>query len=73
MADISCAMPAATLESDLVYLVDLKWLMAGHGLWLDIPRLRHDPAYVRAALDSAQSLPSELIRRSAQRVLSPLL
>ncbi|MFM2065864.1 MAG: hypothetical protein RLZZ584_773 [Pseudomonadota bacterium] len=59
-------------DSDLLTLVDLKWLMAGYGQWLDLPRLRRDDGYARAALHQAQGLPSELIRRVAQRVIHRL-
>ncbi|MEY4748314.1 MAG: hypothetical protein RIQ60_528 [Pseudomonadota bacterium] len=55
-------------DSDLAGLADLKWLMAGHGEWLDLPRLRRDDGYARAALDEAQQLPSELIRQVARRM-----
>jgi hypothetical protein len=67
------AQPSATVASDLVSLVDLKWLMAGHGLWVDIPRLMHDRVYVQHTFDTAQGLPSELIRLSARRSLTPLM
>jgi hypothetical protein len=59
-------------DSDLAGLVDLKWLMAGYGEWLDLTRLRRDDSYARAALDDAQRLPSELIRRVACRIRSKL-
>jgi hypothetical protein len=55
-------------DSDLLALVDLKWLLAGYGQWLDLPRLRRDDCYARAALEQARGLPSELIRRVATRV-----
>lgn len=60
-------------QPDLVEMVELKWLMAGHGLWLDVPRLCRDQAYARCTLDAAQGLPSDLIRRIAQRILTPLI
>jgi hypothetical protein len=59
-------------DSDLAGLVDLKWLMAGYGEWLDLPRLRRDDSYARAALDEAQRMPSDLIRLVARRIRSKL-
>lgn len=73
MDPLFSAQPPATVVSDLVSLVDLKWLMAGHGLWVDIPRLMHDRVYVQHTFDTAQRLPSELIRLSARRSLTPLM
>lgn len=73
MNQLATAQPRSAPESDLVSLVDLKWLMAGHGLWVDIPRLMHDRLYVRHTFDTAQGLPSELIRLRAQHSLTPLL
>lgn len=73
MVDLSCQKPPVSSVSDLVWLVDLKWLMAGHGHWIDIPRLQQDRCYARSTLDCALGLPSELIRHCAQRSLSTLL
>lgn len=55
------------IEPPLLDLVSFKWLMAGEGWWVNLSRLRQDPAYARtcaeAGLDSAQAL---LRQRSAE-------
>ncbi|HSV34395.1 MAG TPA: hypothetical protein VLI46_02500 [Ramlibacter sp.] len=43
-------MNAVALDADtdmLESLVAFKWLMAGKGWWVDLPRLRRDAQYVR--------------------------
>jgi hypothetical protein len=64
--------PAAWHDSDLLALVDLKWLLAAHGQWLNLARLRQDDGYARVALEQARDLPSELIRRVVKRVINRL-
>ena len=34
-------------DAPLVDLVSFKWLMAGHGWWVDVARLRNDADYAR--------------------------
>lgn len=60
-------------EPDLIELADLKWLMAGQGTWIDVPRLLGDRGYARCCLARAMSMPSDLIHRQARRALSPLV
>jgi len=54
-------------DPPLLDLVSFKWLMAGQGWWVNLSRLRQDPAYVRACaqfgLGSGQAL---LQQRSAE-------
>lgn len=73
MAQSALTATHQTCQPDLVEMVELKWLMAGHGLWLDVPRLCREPAYARSTLEVALALPSDLIRRIAQRILTPLI
>ncbi|PXW95784.1 hypothetical protein C7444_10843 [Sphaerotilus hippei] len=70
--DDTAPMRLAT-EDDPLPLVDLKWLMCAYGDWLDVPRVRREPAYARACLELALAMPLELIRRTAERVLKPWL
>ncbi|HEX6362457.1 MAG TPA: hypothetical protein VFZ93_05865 [Albitalea sp.] len=58
-------------ESDnvLVDLVDFKWLMAGDGWWVDVPRLRRDAAYAGQCLRAGLASGSDVVRRRAVAVL----
>lgn len=77
MALVSCAMPQrgetrGAADDELARLVDFKWVMAPHGLWIDLPRIIRDRVYARQCLERARRTPSELVRRLAERVLPPL-
>lgn len=77
MAQMSCVLPQRCEErgaahDELAQLVDFKWLMAPHGLWIDLPLIIRDRIYARQCLDRARRTPSELVRRLAERVLPPL-
>lgn len=52
----------------LVEIVDLKWLLAGEGLFLHVERLQKDPEYARRILDAAQASSNEALRAAAARV-----
>ncbi len=65
--------PVADESPDLVALVDLKWLMYAYGGWIDVPRLCRDSAYAGQCLERALAMPSELVHRTARRVLLPLI
>jgi hypothetical protein len=69
----SAADPVADQAPDLVALVDLKWLMYAYGGWIDVPRLCRDSAYAGTCLERALTMPSELVQRTARRVLQPLI
>jgi hypothetical protein len=45
------------LDADALLLldVDFKWLMSGHGWWIDTPRIRQDPSYATHCLDYAMT------------------
>lgn len=45
--------------------VDLKWLMAGQGWWINLQRLHCDPAYTAAILRSALASPCAALRECA--------
>jgi hypothetical protein len=55
-------------QSSMLLEVDFKWLMAGHGWWVDTTRLHKDPAYAAACLASARRLPSATVRQCAARL-----
>jgi len=38
---------------DLLTEVDFKWLMAGQGWWVDLERIKNDPVYASACIQSA--------------------
>ena len=52
-------------QSSLLLEVDFKWLMAGHGWWVDTTRFREDAAYAASCLASAKGVPSATLRQCA--------
>jgi hypothetical protein len=66
------AVPATRLPQDeaLLPLVDFKWLMAGVGWWIDVPRMRRDTGYadecIRCALETGSQI---LCERCAELLL----
>lgn len=55
-------------RSALLSEVDFKWLMAGQGCWIDIPRFHHDPAYALAHLEMGLQSSTLALRQSAARL-----
>lgn len=55
-------------RSALLSEVDFKWLMAGQGCWIDIPRFHHDPAYALANLELGLQSSTLALRQSAARL-----
>ena len=48
----SAALAAAAADSNcLVEIIELKWLLAGHGVRIHVEQLQHDPEYALAVLD----------------------
>lgn len=68
-ADESLSDARAALLSE----VDFKWLMAGQGCWIDIPRLHHDPAYALAHLEMGLQSSSYELRLSAARLQAQII
>lgn len=56
----------------LVQIVELKWLLAGHGVHLHVERLQTDAGYARATLDRAAATPSAALRAAAARLRQAL-
>ena len=52
----------------LVEIIELKWLLSGHGVKLHVERLQAEPEYARATLARAAALPNALVRKCAERV-----
>jgi hypothetical protein len=52
----------------LVEIVQLKWLLAGHGISLHVERLQTDPDYACRLLDRAATTPNPALREAAFRL-----
>jgi hypothetical protein len=48
------------LDADALLLldVDFKWLMSGHGWWIDTPRIHQDSSYAEHCLHNAMNTTS---------------
>ena len=57
--------PSYHPDYDMLIEVDFKWLMAGQGCWIDPDKLRSDPLYARACLESALGSDCEPLRHCA--------
>lgn len=49
----------------LVEIIELKWLLRGHGIDLHVERLQNDEEYARRMLDLAATAPSSALREAA--------
>jgi len=62
-------LPAAQTSSNcLVEIVELKWLLRGHGVHVHVERLQSDPEYARHTLDLAAATPNAALREAASRL-----
>lgn len=52
----------------LVEIIELKWLLAGHGVQVHVERLQNDPEYARRTLDRAAAVPNAALREAAARL-----
>ena len=52
----------------LLEIVELKWLMAGHGVRVHVEQLQHDREYARHTLDRAAAMPNPSLREAAIRL-----
>jgi hypothetical protein len=62
------ASPFATPAADagcLLEIIELKWLLAGHGMRIHIEQLLHDPEYARHTLDCAGLTANPVLREVA--------
>lgn len=66
-------LPASPSSSNcLVEIVELKWLLRGHGVHVHVERLQSDPEYARRTLDLAAATPNAALREAAARLRSCL-
>ena len=52
--------------------VDFKWLMAGHGWWMDTTRFHRDPTYAAGLLGLAMASESFALRECAATLRAQL-
>ena len=55
-------------SSCLVEIIELKWLLAGHGVRVHVEQLMHDEEYARLTLDRAATMPNSALRLAAARL-----
>jgi hypothetical protein len=56
----------------LVKIIELKWLLAGEGVFIHVERLQRDPDYARQTLDQAARSASPALRAAAVQLRSRL-
>ena len=56
----------------LLAAVDFKWLMTGHGWWVDSARFHDDLSYATTLLGLAMASPSSALRECAARLLAQM-
>lgn len=59
---------SAEQVTELVDLIDFKWLMAHEGHHVHVQRLQTDPAYARECLACAAASPTDTLRSVARRL-----
>ena len=65
MNPLSASSPSSNC---LVEIVELKWLLRGHGVHVHVERLQSDPEYARRTLDLAAATPNAALREAAARL-----
>ena len=58
--------PAAALV--LVEIIELKWLLSGHGVMVHVERMQADREYARQTLDRAATTDNRALRAAALRL-----
>ncbi len=64
--------PGPNSRVSLLAAVDFKWLMTGHGWWVDSARFHDDPSYAATLLGLAMASPSSALRDCAARLLAQM-
>jgi hypothetical protein len=59
---------ATSRTNCLVEIIELKWLLTGHGVHVHVERLQTDPEYARHTLDRAAAAPNAALREAASRL-----
>ena len=67
------APPTTGTSVCLVEIIELKWLLRGHGVHVHVERLQSDPEYARQTLDAAAAMPNAALRSAAERLRLCLL
>jgi predicted DNA-binding protein (UPF0251 family) len=68
-------LPASAESSErlpLVEIIELKWLLAGHGVHIHVERLQRDPVYAREKLAAAIASGQPALCSAAHRLLARL-
>lgn len=60
--------PSVADSSRLLEIIELKWLLAGHGLRIHVERLLHDPVYARRTLDCATATANPVLCAAVARL-----
>jgi hypothetical protein len=55
-------------EPCLVEIIELKWLLAGHGIRVHVEQIQTDREYARRTLDCADAAPNPALRDAAARL-----
>jgi hypothetical protein len=65
---------STSLSRDDVFvdLVSFKWLMADLGCWVDLPRMRHDPAYACECASRGVLAQCSVLRQRSRELLALL-
>ena len=66
------APPKRHARVSLLAAVDFKWLMTGHGWWVDSARFHDDLSYATTLLGLAMASPSSALRECAARLLAQM-
>ena len=66
----STTLPASRCDplDDMLIEVDFKWLMAGHGWWIDADRFHSDSSYAAHWLKLAEASDMPVLKKSAAQL-----
>ena len=67
------APPTTAASACLVEIIELKWLLRGHGIDVHVERLQTDREYARQTLDAAAAMPNAALSMAAVRLRRCLL
>jgi len=59
-------------DMSLLDLVSFKWLMAGKGWWVDVPRLQRDAGYAKVCAQRGLESDHSLLRQRSAELLAEL-
>lgn len=65
---MNTAITGTKATSCLVEIIELKWLLTGHGVHVHVERLQTDMEYARRTLDRADATPNSALREAAARL-----